>query len=128
MKVCDGPIRDFEVSNNDRISINIYQVHQRELDNYDNDELDSSDDVLNKDNDLIIPIYYTEKSNRYAKHIDVLHLVDSEKNKEHFVYIKDFNKLVSTDGKHITYYCKHCVQPISSEEKLKCHMNGGVIL
>ena len=30
MKVCDEAIRDLEISNNDRVSINIYQVHQRE--------------------------------------------------------------------------------------------------
>jgi len=32
---------------------------------------------------------------------------------------------MGTDGKHRTYYCKHCVQPFSSEEKLKCRMNRG---
>ena len=50
-------------------------------------------------------------------------LMDSENSKEHFVYIKDFNKHM---GSSRTYYCKHCVQPfIRCEEKLKCHMNRG---
>ena len=44
---------------------------------------------------------------------------------KHFVYIKDFDKLMGANGKHRTYYCKHCVQPFSSEDKLKCHMNRG---
>ena len=50
-------------------------------------------------------------------------MVDSESNEEHFLYIKDFNKLMGSDGKHRTYYCKNCVQPFSSEERLKCHLN-----
>ena len=46
-------------------------------------------------------------------------------NKEHFVYIQDFNKLMGSTGKHRTYFCKRSVQPFSSEEKLKSHMNRG---
>jgi len=116
-EVCDETIRDFGISNNGRASSNIYQVHQKELENYNSNELDSSDDVLNKSNDLVIPIYYTKNIKKYAKQIDLLDVVDGTNNKEHLVYIKDLYKLMGTDGKHRTYFCKHCVQPCSSEEK-----------
>ena len=45
MTVCDERIRDFEISNNNRVSINIYQVHQKELEIYHCNELDLPDDV-----------------------------------------------------------------------------------
>ena len=125
MKVCDDTIREFEMSNVNRVSINIYQVHEKELQNHYTNELDLPDDVLNTNHEIIIPIYYTKNTNKYAQHIDLLYLIDSETNKEHFVYIKDFNKLMGSNGKHRTYYCKHCVQPFSSEEKLKYHINRG---
>ena len=48
MKICDETISDFEISNGSRIAINIYPVHQKELENYYNNEFDASDDVLNK--------------------------------------------------------------------------------
>ena len=125
MKVCDDTIREFEMSNGNRVSINIYQVHEKELQNHYTNELDLPDDVLNTNHEISIPIYYTKNTNKYAQHIDLLYLIDSETNKEHFVYIKDFNKLMGSNGKHRTYYCKHCVQPFSSEEKLKYHINRG---
>ena len=53
---------------------------------YYNNEFDSLDDDSNKNNDLIITIYYTKNTNKYAKHIDLPPLVDSENNKEHVVY------------------------------------------
>ena len=46
--------------------------------------------MLDENNDLIIPIYYTENTNKHAKHIDLLHVVDTENNKEHVVSIKAF--------------------------------------
>ena len=98
MKVCDETIRDFEISNNNRLSINMYQVHENELHNYYNNELDLPDDVFNRNEDVIIPIYYTKNTNKYATHIDLLYLTDNKNNKEHFVYIKDFNKLMGSNG------------------------------
>jgi len=53
MKIRDETISEFEISNNNRVSINIYQVHEKELEYYYNTELDSSDDVSNRNNDLI---------------------------------------------------------------------------
>jgi hypothetical protein len=58
MEDCDEIIRDFGISNDSRVSINIYQVHQKELGNYYSSELDLPDDVLNANNDIIVPIYY----------------------------------------------------------------------
>ena len=31
MKVYDETVRDFEISNNNRLSVNVYQVHQKEF-------------------------------------------------------------------------------------------------
>jgi len=59
MKVWDGIIRDFEISNDSTISVSIYQVHQKELDNYYSNELNLPDDVLTTNNDIITPIDYT---------------------------------------------------------------------
>ena len=47
MKICDETIRDFEISNDNRVSIDVYQVHQT-MWKYINNEFDSSEDVLNK--------------------------------------------------------------------------------
>ena len=79
MKICDETIRDFEISNNNRVvKINIYQVHQKELENYSSNEFDLPEDVLNTNHDIIIPIYYTINNNKYAKHIDLLYLLYSD--------------------------------------------------
>ena len=114
MKVCDETIRGSEISNNNGVTINIYQLHQKGLENYYSHELDLPDDVLNINHDIIIPIHYTKNTNKYATHIDSLDLVDNENNKGHCVHIKDFNKLTGANGKHRTHYCKQCVQPCSS--------------
>ena len=39
-EVCDETIRDLEISNNNTVSINIYQVHQKELETYYSNDLD----------------------------------------------------------------------------------------
>ena len=39
-------------------------------------------------------------------HTDLLNIVD-EDNHGHFVYAKDFEKLMGTRGKHEGYHCKH---------------------
>ena len=41
---------------------------------------------------------------------------------------KQDEKWVQSNGKQRTYYCKHCVQLFSSEEKSKCHMYRGVTM
>ena len=69
MKVCDEAHRDFETSNDNRVSINIHQVHQKELQICYSNEFDLPDDVLNTTNDIIRPMYHIKNTNNYAKHI-----------------------------------------------------------
>jgi hypothetical protein len=107
MIVCDETLRDFEISNNSRvIKINIYQVHPKELENCYSNEFDLPENVLSTDHDIIIPIYYTINTSKYAKRIDLC---------SYFIVIKDISKLMGANGKRRTYSCKHCVQPFSNE-------------
>ena len=65
-------------------------------------------------------MYITKNTKPNAIHIDLLHIVDAYSN-GHFVYIKDFEKLMGTSGKHKGYYCKHCLSNVH-------HMRGYVII
>ena len=60
MEVCDETITDCETSNLNRASTNICHVHQKQVEIYYCSKLDLPDDVLNTNNDIIIPIYYTK--------------------------------------------------------------------
>ena len=79
MKVSDDTIREFEMLNDNNISINIFQVHEKELENFHSNELDLHD--LNTNQEIIIPIYYTKNTNKYATHIDLLYLIDKDTDK-----------------------------------------------
>ena len=58
MKVCDGTSSDLEVSNNNRVSVNIWQGHQKDFANYYSNELDLPYNVLKINHDITIPTYY----------------------------------------------------------------------
>ena len=49
MKICDETISDFETSNGNRLSMNIYQVNQRELEHCYNNELDLDVIIIKKE-------------------------------------------------------------------------------
>ena len=65
-------------------------------------------------------MYITKHIEPNTTHIDLLHVVD-EYGDGHFVYIKDFGKLMGTGGKHKGYYCKHCLSEFTSHESLCNH-------
>ena len=76
-------------------------------------------------------MYITKITKPNAVHIDLLHIVD-EDNNGLFVYIKDFEKLMGTSGKHMGtsgkhkgYYCKHCLSKFTSSERLSNHYEMG---
>ena len=46
---------------------------------------------------------YNKNTKPNAIHIDLLHIAGEDRN-GHFVYIKDFEKLMGTSGKHKGYY------------------------
>ena len=56
---------------------------------------------------------------RFEYHMDLLLI--SDKNKSHYVYIKDFNRFMCNKAKCRTkkHFCKYCLQCFSSEEFLQ---------
>ena len=76
--------------------------------------------LFSHSNSDIYPIRITKSS--AAKHIDLLITSNVETN--HYVWIKNFNKLCSKITKHTTkkFFCKHCIQHFTSESKLEKHM------
>ena len=67
----------------------------------------------------IHPLSLTKLTGR--KHVDLL--VTSDATTNHYVLIKDFNKLCYNVTKHKgkKYFCKNCIQHFSSEEILERH-------
>ena len=63
-----------------------------------------------------------------AKHIDLLVTSNSETN--HYVWIKNFNRLCYNVNKHARkkYFCKHCIQHFTSESILLKHMEDCMVL
>ena len=78
---------------------------------------------LNSD---IYPIHSTYST--ATKHIDLLVTSNSETN--HYVWIKNFNRLCYNVNKHARkkYFCKHCIQHFSSESILLKHMGDCMVL
>ncbi len=59
MGVCDDTLREVEMPNANRVSINIYQVHgKKELQNQYTNELDLQYDAINTNQEISAPIYY----------------------------------------------------------------------
>ena len=139
----NNSIEEFEKDNGNRISINVYGIH-KDIKKHGDDSLigdyvnniDESrqSNNINKDDRLLIteddydkyifPMYITKNTKPKAIHIDLLHIVD-EDNNGHFVYIKDFEKLMGSSGKHKGYYCKHCLSKFTSHERLCSHYKMG---
>ena len=69
-------------------------------------------------------MYTTKNIKPYAIHFGLLQIVDEGSNGL-FVYIKDFEKLMGTSGKHKRCYCKHCLSNFTSHERLCNHYKTG---
>ena len=74
----------------------------------------------------IYPVRITQSN--AAKHIDLLVTSNTETN--HYVWIKNFNKLCAgvTKNKAKKYFCKHCIQHFPSEDRLEKHMMDCIVL
>ena len=74
----------------------------------------------------IYPIRITQST--AAKHIDLLVTSNTETN--HYVWIKNFNKLCAGVTKNTAkkYFCKHCIQHFPSEDRLEKHMIDCIVL
>ena len=91
---------------------------------------------INKDDRLLIteddydkyifPMLITKNTKPNAIHIDLSHIVDADNN-VHFVYIKDFEKLMGSNGAHKGYYCKHSLSKFTSHERLCTHYTNGLL-
>ena len=60
--------------------------------------------------------------------MDLLLIFD--KNKSHYVYIKDFNRLMfnKTKNKNKKYFCRRCLQCFSNEKVLSEHKENCLII
>ena len=64
----------------------------------------------------IYPLYISKRSYKQTFNI----LLITEKDKSHFVFIKDFNRLIFSKTKHEgkKYYCMSCLQSFTTEKIL----------
>ena len=67
----------------------------------------------------VYPLYISKKS--YNQTLNLLLI--TEKDKSHYVFIKDFNRLMFSRTKHKDkkHYCMSCLQSFTTEEKLFNH-------
>ena len=74
----------------------------------------------------IYPIHITQST--AAKHIDLLVTTNTETN--HYVWIKNFNKLCAGVTKNTSkkFFCKHCIQHFPSKERLEKHLMDCIVL
>ena len=73
------------------------------------------------ENDLVYLVHVSD--NKFDKCVDLLLITD--KNKSHYVYIKDFNRFMfnKSKNKNKKYFCKYCLQYFSIEKVLQEHKN-----
>ena len=74
------------------------------------------------DKQSIYPLYI---SNKICDKTCNLLLIEND-NKNHYIWIKDFNKLMNTQSKdgHKLFFCYYCLQHFTSEEILNNHAEG----
>jgi len=104
-----------------------YPVGNNEIDIFERDNEDVSINVYRPSptSNCIIPFRITEKQNA-KHHVDLL-LIADEKN-YHYVYIKDFGRLMNSQinkTSHKTHYCKTCLHPFKTKENLEKHIQNG---
>ena len=75
--------------------------------------------VFSYENDLFYPAYVSNKKIEVCIHV----LMITDKNKSHYVYIKDFNRFMYNKIKFKTkkHFCRYCLQCFSSEKILREH-------
>ena len=71
------------------------------------------------ENKLTFPIYISDQ--KFENLMDLLHIFDNDK--LHYVYIKDFDRFMflKMKNKNKKYYCKSCLQCLSSKNVLAEH-------
>ena len=86
--------------------------------------------LYNEDGKYVTP--YRNSETEYGDTLNVL-LIEREAEKEykqHYVYIKDFNRLNFNVNKHEhkKYFCQRCIQPFYSEDDLEAHKGDCLII
>ena len=71
------------------------------------------------ENKVVFPIYNSNK--KFENSMDLL--LQTDENKSHYVYIKDFDRFMlhKTKNKNKKYFCKSCLQCFSSRKVLTKH-------
>ena len=95
-------IKKFEL-NNPSVAVNVFVVDS---------------ESKQKGENRICP-YYSSKLYKDRTIINLL-LIEDDKN-NHYVWIKNFNRLMGHDNHHKVYYCTQCLQKYSTMEKLEEH-------
>ena len=82
--------------------------------------------VFSYDDNVIHPIYISDE--KFNNHMNLLMI--HEENKSHYVYIKDFNRLMfnKTKNQNIKHFCMRCLQCFSSENILVKHKENCLII
>jgi len=76
----------------------------------------------------IYPIRTTME--RYDKHMDLLYIEDKIEETSHYVWIKNFNKLMNKITKNCRkkHFCKWCINHFTTEKMLKEHMENCIVI
>lgn len=99
-----------EENNQGLLSVNVFYISK---------ELENQDSIL---------LYRKTKATKANHHINLLKIDGEENYKSHFVFIKDYSKLI---GKQINkrtnkvHTCNHCLHNFRDEKTLKAHIEQG---
>ena len=105
-------IEQFENDNNDRISVNVYRESE----------------IMPDCPSFIIAHRLTKIPNAHY-HVDLL-LVSDDTGQNHYVYIKDIDRLLSRQinkNTHKSYHCRNCLHPFKAKQCLETHIRNGCI-
>ena len=99
-----------EENNNGLLSVNVF---------YTSKELENQDSIL---------LYRKTKVTKATHHINLLKIEDEENDKSHYVFIKDYSRLMGrqiTKRQNKVHTCNHCLHNFRDEKTLKAHIEQG---
>ena len=90
------------------------------------DQNDICINVFSYEDKVVCPIYISKKNFDDCMNVLMIH----EGNKSHYVYIKDFNRLMfnKTKNGNKKWFCMHCLQHFSSENLLDKHKENCLVI
>merc|ERR1712115_608302 len=103
---CTIPMKLDDISrfekNND-LAINVYHIEEK--------------------GDLVAPLRITDKLVKMDNYVNLL-LIEAEDGRQHYTWIRDFNKLMGNSGGVSYKYCHFCCQGFKSAHKLNKHVEN----